>query len=89
MKWPLLKRLTQKEKGLIERPWITSGILKSIQSRDKYYDEFSRETNERIKVTKYEIFKRKRNKITSLTRLSKKEYYSNYFLEHQSNLKKP
>ena len=84
-----VKRLTHKEKGLIERPWINSGILKSIQSRDKCYDEFRRETNKSIKITKYEIFKRKRNKITSLIRISKREYYSNYFLENQSNIKKP
>ena len=83
-----IKRLTQKEKGLIERPVITSGILKSIQSRDKCFEEFTKETNKNIKTTKYDIFKRKRNLITSLTRLSKKKYYSDYFLEHQSNIKR-
>ena len=38
-----IKKLTKKEKGLTERPWITTGILKSMASRDKSYSEFLKE----------------------------------------------
>ena len=35
-----VKKLTRKEKGLFERPWITSGILTSMRTRDLLYSEF-------------------------------------------------
>ena len=38
-----VKKLTRKEKGLIERPWITSGILASMRTRDLLYFEFIKE----------------------------------------------
>ena len=83
-----IKRLTKKEKGLTERPWITTGILKSMASRDKSYSEFLKEKNKDFRTTKYDAFKQKRNMVTSLIRLSKKKHFSDYFLEHQSNIKK-
>ena len=35
-----VKKLIRKEKGLIERPWITSGILASMRTRDLLHSEF-------------------------------------------------
>ena len=40
-----VKKLTRKEKGLFERPWITSGILASMRTRDLLYSEFIKEKN--------------------------------------------
>ena len=83
-----VKRLTKKEKGLIERPWISSGILKSMASRDKCYQEFFDESDQTLKLTKFNTYKSKRNMVTTLLRNAKKKYYSDFFLEHQSNIKK-
>ena len=83
-----VKRLTKKEKGLFERPWITSGLLKSMISRDKCFSDFRKEKNADLKHNLFNIYKRKRNMVTSLLRLSKKMHYNDYFLEHQSNIKK-
>ena len=83
-----VKRLTKKEKGLIERPWITSGILKSMISRDKIHSDFRKEKNIDAKSILFNAYKRKRNMVTLLIRLSKKQYYNDYFIEHQSNVKK-
>jgi hypothetical protein len=46
-----IKKLTQKEQGLKNRPWITSGILTSMRSRDKLYKEFAleKEPNKKMK----------------------------------------
>ena len=83
-----IKRLTKKERGLIERPWITIGILNSIKSRDQCYKNFLKETDPILKKSIYESYKLKRNLLITLLRQSKKDYYINYFLENQSNLKK-
>ena len=83
-----IKRLTKKEKGLMERPWITSGILASMKSRDFAYSEFIREKDPSVKATKFDLYKTKRNLVTKLIRVSKKDYYTKYFTEHTTNLKK-
>ena len=83
-----LKRLTKKEKGLIERPWITSGILASMHSRDMLYSDFLREKDSVIKQSKYDLYKTKRNMVTLLIRVSKKDHYTKYFTENNTNLKK-
>jgi len=82
------KRLNKKENGLIERPWITSGILASMRSRDMLYSEFLREKDSVIKQSKYDLYKTKRNMVTLLIRVSKKDYYTKYFTENNNNLKK-
>ena len=83
-----IKRLTKKEQGLIERPWITFGISISIKSRDICYKEFLEEKDKTLKSLKFNIYKQKRNMITSLIRLSKKKFYSDFFIENQTNVKK-
>ena len=83
-----IKKLTKKEKGLLERPWITFGILNSIKSRDCSHNDFLKEKDPSLKVSKFETYKIKRNILTTLIRQSKKDYYCKYFLENQSNLKK-
>ncbi len=83
-----IKKLTKKEQGLLERPWITFGILNSIKSRDHALSEYLKEKNLSLKASKFKTYKTKRNLLTTLIRQSKKDYYCNYFLENQSNLKK-
>ena len=83
-----IKRLTKKEKGLIERPWITSGILISMRDRDRLYSDYLKEKDAASKQTIFQLYKTKRNMVTALIRTSKKDYYTNYFTENKSNLKK-
>ena len=72
-----VKRLTKKEKDLIQRPWISSGILKSMESRDKLYHKLLFEKDETWC-----------NMVTTLLRNAKKKYYSDFFIENQYNIKK-
>ena len=83
-----IKMLTKKEKGLMERPWITTGILASMKSRDLAYSNFTREKDPSAKTIKFDIYKTKRNRVTLLIRASKKDYYTKYFAENNTNLKK-
>ena len=40
-----VQQLNKKEQGLKERPWITNGILKSMNDRDNLYNDFTKEND--------------------------------------------
>ena len=82
------RKLTKKEFSLKQSPWITSGILKSMKIRDKLYKSFVLEKNNPQKDQIFQKYKKYRNMVLTLTRKSKKNYYSNYFSTHNSNIKK-
>ena len=39
------KKITKKEAGIQQRPWITKGLLISMNKRDSLYKEFANEIN--------------------------------------------
>ena len=83
-----IQKLTKKEVGLSTRPWITFGILASMKKKDQLYKDF---TLEKSSVKKDEIFasyKKHRNEIINLIRISKNKYFTNYFEENRTNVKK-
>ena len=82
------KKLSKKEIELKQKPWLTSGILKAMKSRDNLYKKFMLAKDPLRKQNLLREFKIKRNLITSLIRSSKSEYYKNYFSEHCKNAKK-
>ena len=66
-----VRKLSKKEMGLKEIPWITNGILISMKERDSLYKEF---TNEKDPIKRNEVharYKKHRNLILTLTRTSK------------------
>ena len=80
------KLMTNKEMKLRDKPWITSGILKSIKIKDsthkKYIKAKNAETNLFLKFKSYNLFlkfKSYRNSVSNLLKLSKKNYYTEYF----------
>ena len=83
-----MKKLTAKEIGLKQRPWITTGLLKSMSSRDKLYKDFVAEKDPLLRSEKFTSYKQKRNMVTTLLRRSKNDYYNMFFMEHKSNVKK-
>jgi len=83
-----IKKLTKKEIGLKKSPWVTSGILKSIKERDMLYKSFTLEKDPSIKSSLRKSYKNYRNLIVKLLRSSKKQYFSNFFIEHNKNIKK-
>ena len=83
-----VKKLTRKEAGLKRSPWITNGILKSMNHRDYLYKKFTLENDPSIKLTLKNSYNVYRNRIIALLRVSKKQYFSNYFEEHNTNIKK-
>ena len=79
-----LRKLTQKEIKSLSKPWVTPGIQASIRLKEKFYKRFL-ETRNIYFLTKYKSY---RNKITQLLKLSKKNYYHNYFTANSKNIKK-
>ncbi len=59
------------------KPWITKGIKKSIKIKNKLFCSGNKE--------KYRLY---RNKITNLTRMSKRLYFEEYFKNNLKNMKK-
>ena len=72
----------QKNFKKIKNPWITKGIMTSIVTRNKLYKKALKEPNCKANREKY---KKYRNKLTSLIRLSRKMYYSQKIESNKSN----
>ena len=70
-----LKPISWRKIKSFSKPWMTKGIRKSIKMKNKLLDGGN-----------IKLFKIYRNKISTLTRLSKKVYFHNYFLNNTNNL---
>lgn len=82
-----IKTLTKKETDLYEKPWITTGLLKSMKNRDKIHKRFVKEKDVEIKNGLFREYKSKRNMIVKLLRITKSDYYEHLFLENKNNMK--
>ncbi|XP_065665725.1 uncharacterized protein LOC136087146 [Hydra vulgaris] len=82
-----LKPLTKRQIKSKSKPWITQGILKSIKIKDKLYRKFLNHSSTIIKERTFNLFKAYRNKISNLLKISKKNFYSNFFQNNLHNMK--
>ena len=82
-----VRKMTRKEIGLQERPWINHTIIEAMSERDKLHKDFLTETNPTVRNEKHQFYKTKRNMVTSQLRNAKKEYFNDFFEEHQNNIK--
>ena len=76
-------KLSRKEAKSLAKPWITLGIKKSIKVKQKFYQKYLRSGNSYY-LTKFKYY---RNKITSLVKYSKLNYYHDYFKTNSRNVK--
>ena len=70
-----IKSLSKRMAKRQAKPWITEGIRTSIKLKNKFY------------ASGYNV-KYYRNKITSLIRISKKDYYHKFFNNNISNMRR-
>ena len=82
------KKLNKKEYKQTLKPWITSGILKSIKRKDELYRKYINCKNINTKTAIHIEYKALKNRITSLIYFSKKEHYTKYFNQYSNNIKK-
>ena len=79
-----LKKLSNKQAKLRKKPWITSGILKSISMKNKLYKRFLKSKDNFW----YQRYKYYRDMLNRLIRKSKSNYYKDYFENCRNNAKK-
>ena len=72
-----MKTISIRKAKQLSKPWITKGIRISIKVKNKLYASGD--------TANYKIY---RNKICTLTRLSKQQYYSKFFNDNLTNMKK-
>ena len=83
-----IRRLTKKEIDLLKKPWVTFGLLKSMDERDRAHKQYAIEKDQIIKAKLWEDYRAKRNLVKILNRNSKRDYYASFFEENQSNIKR-
>ena len=77
-KYVPVKKLSKKQLKRKSKPWITKGLIKSMQVRDNIFHKFLRAKDVNNKVQHQSKYKRYRNLITILIKLSKKLYYDHF-----------
>eukprot|EP00111_Clytia_hemisphaerica_P014232 TCONS_00041923-protein len=80
-------KLTNQKHASAHKPWVTTGLLKSIKTKDFLYKKFLKSKQQALKSIKHQNYKTYKNLLVKLLRKSKNNYYKNYFETHKSNLK--
>ena len=75
------RKLTRKEQKLNKKPWLSKGIIKSIQTRNDLY-KMTLSNNSPELLDEYRLY---RNELTHVKEQAKKRYYSNQINEAQHN----
>ena len=79
-----LKPKTKRQRKQQLKPRITNGILKSISTKNKLYKKFMKTRDEFW----YQRYKKHRNMLNQVIRLSKKQYHLSYFDTYKHILRK-
>ena len=79
-----MRKASRKENKLKCRPWLTSGLLKSIRIKNKMYNNL-REKPDTSQSHKYKIY---RNLLNRLIKQAKVDYYHNVLKDNKNNSKK-
>ena len=66
----------------LENPWITSGIIKSSQTKNKLFKDY------KLGVVSYQHYSKFRNLFNKVVQNSKKSHYMNIFSNFKNNTKK-
>lgn len=79
-----LKKVSKRQAKLRRKPWVTTGILKSISVKNKLYKRFLKSKDKFW----YQRYKYYRDMLNHLLRKSKRLYFKDYFENHKKNSKK-
>ena len=80
---PLTKIKYKNSKSIPKSPWISKGLLKSINHKNKLYKSCLKHQT----THKENIYKIYRNKLNSLLRKAKKEYFAKKLDHHKHNMR--
>jgi hypothetical protein len=79
-----LTKIDHNSKKTPRKPWITSGLINSCITKEKWYKKYAKTPNEHNKsaYTKY------RNKLNAVLRTTEREYYANRLQNYKTNLRR-
>ena len=80
------KKLNKNDIKLKSNPWINKEVQHLMWERDKLFMKFRNASNDDAKTKLYNDYKKIRNKLTSLKRNNKQDYYNNYFEKNKKRL---
>ena len=69
------KIIGKKENKITSKPCVTRGIKTSMKIRDKFYKQMIKTKSKQQKLSKHNSYKKYRNKITELLRISRQTFY--------------
>ena len=81
------KKLTNKQFKRKYKPWITEGIIQSIQRKNSLFNKYMKCKETDLKKTYHSEYKLLKNRIIALIRNSKESFYRNYFSRNTKNLR--
>ena len=79
-----VKQLSEIERRFLSKPWITTGLRKSMYVRNNSHKKFLKSKS----VYTHAKFKLYRNKLNHLLKIFKRKYSNNYFFENINESKK-
>ena len=86
-KYAPLKKFKKYKLRFKNKPWITSGIQKSIYIKNKLLKKFINKKDPQSKAIFHEQYKTYRNLLSTLMKQSKQNYYTKYFENNWNNIK--
>ena len=86
-KYAPLKRVNKYKLRFKNKPWITSGIQKSIYIKNKLLKKFINKKDPQTKAIFHKQYKTYRNLLSTLMKQSKQIYYTKYFENNWNNIK--
>ena len=82
------KKISNKDKKTMKKPWITNRILKSIEKKNRIYRKCIRTKNSTKREEFHNLFKSYRNFLNKIARLSKANYYKTFSEDNKNKLNK-
>ena len=79
------RNASRKERKIRSKPWISRGLLKSIQTKNRLFKQLLRNRDNSILSGKYKTY---RNTLNRLLRRAKSNYYHSVLNKHKGNSKK-
>ena len=79
------------KRTILFNPWITPGIITSVNTKHQYYKQWKSSTSKKDKLGSlelYMVYKNYRRELKHILKLAKKNYYSKKFKNVQGNMKK-
>lgn len=75
---------TRKKKKRISKPWITETLIKDCETRDKLYNKWRNNKDNKLFEANY---KKYRNHLNKKLSNAKNQYYKNKFFENRANMR--